>query len=226
VRSIETNLSNLITDALRDLIILRPAFNPQNLPVVCVTNGGGIRASIPVGNVTVGGAISVLPFGNTVATVIVTGARLKAALENGVSQVESGAGRFAQVSGIRYLWNQSAPTGSRIIQVQVAKETDTRSRFATELEPLDPDARYLVVTNNFMLAGGDGYTAFTPAGGGANQLDTGLLMVDVVQNYIKDIWPFENRTQTYVPIDQDADGRILRTQSWLPIVTKPAAFVD
>jgi 5'-nucleotidase / UDP-sugar diphosphatase len=226
VRSVETNLSNLITDALRDLIILRPAFNPQNLPVICITNGGGIRASIAIGNVTVGNAISVLPFGNTVATVIVTGAGLKAALENGVSQVESGAGRFSQVSGIRYLWNQFAPTGSRVIKIEVAKETDTRSRFATEFEPLDPAAKYLVVTNNFMLTGGDGYAAFTPAGGGTDQLDTGLLMVDVVQNYIKDIWPFENRTQTYVPIDQGTDGRIMRTQSWLPIVTKPAAFVD
>ncbi len=110
-RSKETNMSDIVADALRNLILARPDFNPQSLPVVTIINGGGIRASIQVGPVTVGGLISVLPFGNTVATVVVSGANLKAALENGVSQVETGAGRFPQVSGLRFLWNAAAAAG-------------------------------------------------------------------------------------------------------------------
>ena len=91
---------------------------------------------------------------------------------------------------------------------------------------LDPAANYLVVTNNFMLTGGDGYASFTPAGGGTNQLDTGLIMADVVQAYIQDTWRFYNLTQTYDPIDQTTDGRIQRAYAWIPLVTNAAAFVD
>jgi len=226
VRSRETNLGDLIADALRRLIILRPDFNPQNLPIVCITNGGGIRASIAVGKVSVGGLLDVLPFGNTVATVIVKGSGLKGALENGVSQVETGAGRFAQVAGLRYTWNPFVEADSRIVKVEVASENVMAAAASLTYEDLDPDKNYLVVTNNFMLTGGDGYSEFTPAGGGTNQLDTGLIMADVVQAYIQDTWPFKHLTQTYVPIDQASDGRIYRQYAWVPFVANEAAFVD
>lgn len=226
VRSRETNLSDLIADALRRLIILRPDFNPQNLPIVTIINGGGIRSSIAVGPVTVGGLINVLPFGNTVATVVVKGAGLLDALENGVSQVETGAGRFAQVAGLRFAWNGQAAAGNRVLLAEVATENVHRSTRALNFAPLDPDADYLVVTNNFMLTGGDGYAAFTPAGGGSHQLDTGLIMADVVQAYIQDTWRFYNMTQTYDLIDQTTDGRILRANAWLPLAMNTAAFVD
>ena len=226
VRSRETNLADLITDALRRLIILRPDFNPQKLPIVTIVNGGGIRSSIAAGPVTVGGLINVLPFGNTVATVIVNGAGLLAALENGVSQVETGAGRFAQVAGVRFSWNGQAAPGKRVLMAEVATENVHRRTRALNFAALDPAANYLVVTNNFMLTGGDGYASFTPAGGGTNQLDTGLIMADVVQAYIQDTWRFYNLTQTYDPIDQTTDGRIQRAYAWIPLVTNAAAFVD
>ena len=224
-RSKETNMSDIVADALRNLILARPDFNPQSLPVVTIINGGGIRASIQVGPVTVGGLISVLPFGNTVATVVVSGANLKAALENGVSQVETGAGRFPQVSGLRFLWNAAAAAGKRVVRVETLDmATPVRARGA--FTPIDPAANYLVVTNNFMLTGGDGYSSFTPAGGGTSQLDTGLLLVDIAQAYIQDTWPLIHLTQTYVPIDQLTDGRILRLNQWMPIIFNPQAFVD
>ena len=226
VRSRETNLADLITDALRRLIILRPDFNPQKLPIVTIVNGGGIRSSIAAGPVTVGGLINVLPFGNTVATVIVNGAGLLAALENGVSQVETGAGRFAQVAGVRFIWNAQGAVGKRVMMAEVATENVHRSTRALNFATLDPAANYLVVTNNFMLTGGDGYSSFTPTGGGTGQLDTGLIMADVVQAYIQDTWRFYNLTQTYDPIDQTTDGRIQRAAAWMPIAFKPAAFVD
>ena len=226
VRSRETNLSNLITDALRRQIIVKPNFNPNNLPILCITNGGGIRSSIQVGRVTVGNLLEVLPFGNTVATVIVKGAGVKAALENGVSQVESGAGRFPQVAGLRFTWHPFAAAGTRIVSVDVATENVMASAAALTYEPLDLDKDYLVVTNNFMLVGGDGYSAFTPAGGGTEQLDTFLIMADVVQAYIEDTWRFSNLTQSYDPIDQGLDGRIFRQFTWAPFVANQFAFVD
>lgn len=226
VRSRETNLGNLITDALRRQIIVKPNFNPRNLPIICITNGGGIRASIQIGRVTVGNLLEVLPFGNTVATVILKGAGVKAALENGVSQVESGAGRFPQVAGLRYTWNPFVAANTRITAVEVATQNVMASAAALTYEPLDPDKDYLVVTNNFMLTGGDGYSAFTPAGGGVEQLDTFLIMADVVQAYIEDTWRFSNLTQTYDPIDQEVDGRIFRESAWIPFVANQAAFVD
>lgn len=77
-----------------------------------------------------------------------------------------------------------------------------------------------------MLTGGDGYSAFTPAGGGTHQLDTGLIMADIVQAYIQDTWRFNHLTQTYVPIDQTTDGRILRANAWIPLAMNTTAFVD
>lgn len=100
------------------------------------------------------------------------------------------------------------------------------SAAALTYEPLNPDKDYLVVTNNFMLTGGDGYNAFTPAGGGTEQLDTFLIMADVVQAYIEDTWRFSNLTQTYDPIDQETDGRIFRESAWIPFVANQSAFVD
>lgn len=226
VRSRETNLGNLITDALRRQIILKPNFNPNNLPIVCITNGGGIRSSMQAGRVTVGNLLEVLPFGNTVATVIVKGAGLKAALENGVSQAESGAGRFPQVAGLRFTWNPFGAPNTRVAWVEVATENVMAAATELAYEPLDLGKDYLVVTNNFMLTGGDGYSSFTPAEGGTGQLDTFLIMADVVQSYIQDTWPFKNLTQTYVPISQVTEGRILRQQAWIPFVANQAAFVD
>src|SRR5690606_37126183 len=115
-RAAECNLGNLITDAMRAY---------SGAPIA-ITNGGGIRSSVPVGaatpeilelgsplTVTLGDVLTVLPFGNLVATVDLTGADVIAALENGVSQVENGAGRFPQVSGIRYSWDGSKEAGQR-----------------------------------------------------------------------------------------------------------------
>jgi 5'-nucleotidase / UDP-sugar diphosphatase len=73
------------------------------------------------------------------------GTELKAALENGVSQVESGAGRFPQVSGLSFIWNTAKPAGSRIVDVKIGGN------------PLDLNKNYRIATNDFTAAGGDGY---------------------------------------------------------------------
>lgn len=212
VRSRETALGNFLADAIRAKVA---SFgNPENLPVVCILNGGGIRASIPPGAITVGKVLEVQPFGNTIAQVDVTGAQLKAALENGVSALQPGAaldasrnpvstGRFPNVSGLRYTVNPNgqaaqpplaetsshpevpARPGNRILSVEVLE--------GDEYVPLDPDKKYRVATLSFIVNGGDGYSVFTPAGdladpsvgGGENQLDSGMIDADVTIEYIQ-----------------------------------------
>jgi 5'-nucleotidase/UDP-sugar diphosphatase len=145
----ECNLGNMITDALRI----------ETGAEIAITNGGGIRADIDEGEITVGEVLTVLPFGNMVSTFELSGAGIIAALENGVSQVtlteaglisrDGAAGRFPQVSGISFTFDPTQEPGSRIVEVLLENG-----------EPLDPDAIYSVATNDFMRGGGDGYETF------------------------------------------------------------------
>ncbi|MDR7432458.1 MAG: 5'-nucleotidase C-terminal domain-containing protein, partial [Armatimonadota bacterium] len=137
VRQQESNLGNFIAD------VMRAAVGAD----VAITNGGGIRtnALFPAGRITRKDVLAWLPFGNVVVKVAVTGAVIRQALENGVSQWEQVAGRFPQVSGLRYTFNPTRPVGSRILEVRVGDR------------PLDEAATYTVATNDFMLRGGDGY---------------------------------------------------------------------
>ncbi len=176
IRSRETNLGNLVAEAM--LAKARSAG-----ATLAITNGGGIRASIPAGPVTVGQILEVLPFGNTLALVTLTGAQVIEALNNGVSQVESGAGRFPQIAGFSFTYDPSLPAASRVTSVTVGGA------------PIDQNADYIVVTNNFMLTGGDGYSVFTR---GRNQVDTGFILADVVEEYIA----------ANSPVNPAVDGRI------------------
>jgi len=168
VRTQETNLGNLITDAM--LNKLRP-----DGAQIALLNSGGIRSSIPAGNISVSQVIEVMPFGNTIARLDLTGEQLKQALEHGVSQVELGEGRFPQVSGLRFIYDPKAPAGDRVISVTIVDQSGQE-------KPIDLTATYRVVANNFMSIGGDGYEVMKS---GKNQVDTGFLLADVVIDYIK-----------------------------------------
>ncbi|ERT04062.1 5'-nucleotidase [Lyngbya aestuarii BL J] len=181
IRTQETNLGNLIADAILDKMRVD---NGQ----ISIVNGGGIRASIPAGEVTVGQVLEVLPFGNTVTRLDLTGTQLKQALEHGVSQVEQGDGSFPHVSGIRLTWNPKAPAGSRIVSVQVRDQNGKE-------QPLDLNATYRVVTNDFMMGGGDGYKIFEA---GENQVDTGFLLADVVIDYIRNQSPLNLKAENRI----------------------------
>ena len=147
---------------------------------VAIQNGGGLRASIDAGEITMGEVFTVLPFQNTVATFQLSGAGIIAALENGVSQVEDGAGRFPQVAGMRYTWNPAAEPGSRIVSVEI----ETADGFV----PIDPEAIYGVVTNNYMRSGGDGYRIFSSEG--MNAYDFGPGLEQVVADYLAENTPY------------------------------------
>ena len=178
-RAEECNLGDLITDAMR----------AETGAQVAIENGGGIRANIDAGEITRGQVLTVLPFGNLVSTLSLTGSDLQAALENGVSQVENGAGRFPQVSGLRYTADLSLAAGSRITSVEVLDANG-------EYQPLDPKAIYSVATNDFMRGGGDGYTMLSE--NAINPYDYGRPLDEVLADYIT----------AHDPIDTDVDGRI------------------
>ncbi|MEI7848410.1 MAG: 5'-nucleotidase C-terminal domain-containing protein [Chloroflexota bacterium] len=178
-RAQECNLGNLITDAMRALTGAQ----------VALENGGGIRASIKEGNVTLGDVLTVLPFGNLVSTFSLSGENLLAALENGASQMQEGAGRFLQVSGLRYQIDPAKPAGGRILSVEVL---DAQGKY----QPLDPKAIYIVATNDFMREGGDGFTMLAEKGFNAN--DYGQPLDQVLSDYIK----------AHSPVDIKVEGRI------------------
>ncbi|MDX3976603.1 5'-nucleotidase C-terminal domain-containing protein [Shinella sp.] len=180
-RAAECAMGNLVTDAILDR-------TKGQGTTIAITNGGGLRASIDGGPVSMGEVLSVLPFQNTVATFQLKGSDLVAALENGLGQIEEGAGRFPQVSGMKYSFDKSKPAGSRVVSVEV-KEGET-------FVPLDPAKTYNVVSNNYMRAGGDGYSVFAKAG--MNAYDFGPNLELVVADYLSAHRPYQPYT----------DGRI------------------
>lgn len=180
-RAAECAMGNLVTDAILERT------RSQGM-TIAITNGGGLRASIDGGPVSMGEVLSVLPFQNTVATFQLKGSDIVAALENGLSQIEEGAGRFPQVSGLKYSFDRSKPAGSRLVSVE-AKEGDT-------FVPLDPAKTYGVVSNNYMRSGGDGYSVFATAG--LNAYDFGPNLELVVADYLAAHRPYKPYT----------DGRI------------------
>ncbi|NBT52175.1 MAG: multifunctional 2',3'-cyclic-nucleotide 2'-phosphodiesterase/5'-nucleotidase/3'-nucleotidase, partial [Marivivens sp.] len=137
-RARECAMGSLIADAM----LARVA--DQGIQIA-IQNGGGIRASIDAGPVTMGEVLTVLPFQNTLSTFQVSGETMVAALENGASQWEEGAGRFPQVAGMSFTVDPSKPAGERVSDVMVAGA------------PIDPAATYGVVSNNYVRNGGDGY---------------------------------------------------------------------
>ncbi|WP_428926145.1 bifunctional metallophosphatase/5'-nucleotidase [Marinibacterium sp. SX1] len=167
-RAMECAMGNLITDAM----LARVA--DQGIDVA-IENGGGIRASIDAGPVTMGEVLTVLPFQNTLSTFQVTGAVLKEALENGVGQIEEGAGRFPQVAGMTYVFDAAAEPGNRIVEVTVGGE------------PLDMEKTYGVVSNNYVRNGGDGYAMFKDA---ANAYDFGPDLADVTAEFLAENSPY------------------------------------
>ncbi len=167
-RAGECQMGNLVAEAMLDRV------KGQGV-VIALQNGGGLRASIDGGPVTKGEVLTVLPFQNTLSTFNIPGSAVVAALENGVSQVEEGGGRFPQVAGLRFTWDPSvAPGQGRIKSVEV-REGDAWA-------PIDPAKTYAAVTNNFMRNGGDGYSALRDQG--TNAYDYGPGLEDVLEDYL------------------------------------------
>lgn len=167
-RARECEMGNLVSDAVLDRV------KGQGV-TIAISNGGGLRASIDQGTVTMGEVLTVLPFQNTIATFQIKGADLVAALEGGLSQLEDGAGRFPQVAGLKYSFDKSvAPNEGRVKSVEVME--------GGNWVPIDPAKDYMVATNNYVRQGGDGYKVF--ADKAQNAYDYGPGLEQVVADYL------------------------------------------
>ena len=167
-RAKECEMGNLVSDAVLDRT------KDQGVTIV-ITNGGGLRASIDQGVVTMGEVLTVLPFQNTVATFKITGADLVAALENGVSQLEDGAGRFPQVAGLKYSFDKSVkPNEGRVKDVQVMD--------GGTWKPIDPAKTTPSPPTIIVRGGGDGYKVFAEKA--KNAYDFGPGLEQVVADYL------------------------------------------
>ncbi len=180
VRASETNLGDLITDAM-----LWQAGQDNEEVDAAITNGGGIRASIAAGDITKKSVNDVLPFGNTLYVVEVTGAELLEALEASTYCTPESIGGFPQVSGIKFIINTGAAydAGENYPGSTYAGPNSINRVTILTVggQAFDADATYTIVTNNFMAAGGDTYYAFSAAESG---YDTGIPLDQVVMDYI------------------------------------------
>lgn len=218
VRVRETNLGNAVTDA----IYAYGQTGYSNKTSLAVTNGGGLRATIAKDQpVTKGDIIAVLPFGNIISQITVTGQQiqdmftksLSSALqtdketgkflldENGAPLFEASGG-FLQISGATVFYDPTLPVKERVLLIGILNpETG-------EYDDLDLEKTYYLATNDFLAAGGDGYTML----GGARE--EGPSMDSVFADYLKtadlsayaDINPYSRIIPVDSTLDTDEDG--------------------
>ena len=180
VRAGETNLGDLVTDAM-----LWQAGLDNEAVDAAITNGGGIRASISAGDITKQFVNDVLPFGNTLYVIELTGAELLEALEASTFVTPEPEGGFPQVAGMEFVVNTGADfDAGELYPGTTFHEPNSINRVSILTvggDAFDVNATYTIVTNDFMAAGGDTYYAFSAAGSG---YDTGILLDQVVMDYI------------------------------------------
>ncbi|RFC67433.1 MULTISPECIES: 5'-nucleotidase C-terminal domain-containing protein [Mesorhizobium] len=198
-RARECEMGDMVSDAILDRV------KGQGVSIV-FQNGGGLRASIDQGVVTMGEVLTVLPFQNTLATFQLSGKDIVASLEAGVSEIEESKGKFPQVAGLKYSFDKSVkPNEGRIKSVEVMENGNWA--------PIDPNKTYLVATNNYVRQGGDGYKLF--ADNAQNAYDYGPSLEQVVADYL-------GKNRPYTP---KLDGRITEigaTAQAEPAATAPA----
>ncbi len=173
VRTGETNLGNLVADAMLE----------ETGADVAITNGGGIRDSIDVGPITVKEIITVFPFGNYIVAKEVTGAEILEALEFGVRSYPDTEGGFPHIGGMSFTFDPSQEPLSRVTSLSI------------QGAPVDVEATYVLATNDFMAAGGDGYSMFAdnPILGEYDALDM------VLERYL----------EKHSPVAPEVEGRIV-----------------
>jgi len=182
-RNEETNLADLVADSYREAMQAD----------VALLNGGSIRSNAPFGPgpLTRKDVMTMLPFGNPVVKIAVSGQTLKAALEHGVSTLnEPESGHFPQVSGLRFIYDGAQPVGSRVVSLSVNGQ------------PVDPEKTYTMALTTYLLEGGDGYSMLKGAKV-LSELQEAPSDSEVVMDAI-------SRAKTIAP---QTDGRIARKDS-------------
>ncbi|MFP4348482.1 MAG: bifunctional metallophosphatase/5'-nucleotidase [Desulfococcaceae bacterium] len=155
-------------------------------------NAGGVRIDVPAGPITVGTAYTLLPFGNTLYVLDLTGAELMTALETGLTR-KSGA--FPYVGSARYTADPTRPEGERLVSLEIRND-------AGEWVPVNPDWVYRVATNAYLAGGGDGYSVLENADG--YRYDTGFVDAETFMDYVRHVGTLnapEDTGVTYSPAE-------------------------
>ncbi|WP_062350435.1 bifunctional metallophosphatase/5'-nucleotidase [Bacillus kwashiorkori] len=173
VRANETELGNLITDAMLARVKKNPEFADT---VIAFQNGGGIRAAIPAGDITAGQVIAVLPFGNDPVVATLTGAEIKEVLETSVKNAPNENGGFLHVSGMRFVYDSTLEVGNRVLKMEV--------NINGEYVDIEEDKEYRITTNSFTGRGGDGYDVFAKAYNDGRVTQTGEIDWQQLADYM------------------------------------------
>ena len=198
VRTREAAIGNLVADAMR----------ASTHADAAVTNGGGIRGGqvYPPGTtLTARDLLTELPFDNRVVAIDISGADLRRALENGLSQLPNPGGRFPQISGLTIEADASRPAGNRIVSIKVGDA------------PLDERKTYRLATNDFMARGGDDYITFRDAKPVLPLNDSPIVAYEVI-DYIKSIGTGRTGIEGRVLKLTDGLLRVSRAIKLLPIM--------
>ncbi|MEK5231521.1 5'-nucleotidase C-terminal domain-containing protein [Lysinibacillus sp. FSL K6-0232] len=189
VRSNETALGNIITDGM----LAKAQQYTDKTVVMALQNGGGIRAAIPAGNVTVGQVITVLPFGNTLALMDVTGAELKAAFEHSVRNAPQENGGFLHIAGAKLQYDSSKEAGARVVSIEYFDKT------TNQYVAIEDGKTYTVATNAYTAGGGDGFEMFGKAYEEGRVTELGL----------SDWENFQEQLQSLKEVKTTTEGRIV-----------------
>lgn len=186
-RTEETNLGSLIADAIKwEVLKDEGSIRLDDSHAIAIVNGGGIRASIGKGSITKKDVNTVLPFGNTITVVYVTGTELLEALEASTYCTPTAVGGFPQVSGIEFTIDTSKSYDSNDETYPGSTYYGPKSINRVTInsingQPFDINSEYAVITNDFMAAGGDTYYAFASA---EEKFDTGIPLDEALMDYI------------------------------------------
>jgi 5'-nucleotidase / UDP-sugar diphosphatase len=164
-------------------------------------NGGGVRADVAVGDITVGRVYTVLPFKNTLVRLTMTGAEVKTALEDGIAFVLTAAGNtgaYPYASGLRFTIDLNQARGDRVRDLQVKNASG-------QWVALDPAANYRLITSNFLADGGDGYATLRTIGG-ARREDTFLDYAEPFLDYVR-----AQPTISRLPVSEYSTQRFIDT---------------
>ena len=204
VRSNETPLGNLITDGM-----LKKAREYNKDVIMAFQNGGGIRAAIDKGPITVGEVITVLPFGNTLATMKLTGAEIKDTFEISFKESPKENGGFLHVSGAKVHFDSSKPVGKRVVSI-VYKNADNN------YVDIKDNELYTIATNAFTAKGGDGYKVLAEAYGEGRMTDLGLSDWENLREHIGSL----------VNVNPKVEGRIVDVAGQEPDNELPGGAVE
>jgi 2',3'-cyclic-nucleotide 2'-phosphodiesterase (5'-nucleotidase family) len=192
VRTQCSTIGNLVPDALL-------AYTKDYSTTIAFQNGGGIRAALPGGDVTLQDIYGTLPFDNEIIVVEMSGQTIWDTLENGVSSYPSGHGKFLQVAGIKYTFNASKEVGSRIQKVQLANGED-----------ISKETTYRVVINSYLAGAGDGYTMLNLLNTGIKKADNVKVIAHLNTAFLRDalVEYFVNNSSKEKPLALDSENRI------------------